>query len=76
MGLPVALGECFVLSIFNFALAMNLDSVDSSIRLEAKYNQRLMEQECCKLLGLQPRRQTKSPSSCQLDTLFFWLLGV
>ena len=62
MGLPVALGECFVLSIFNFALAMNLDSVDSSIRLEAKYNQRLMEQECCKLLGLQPRRQTKSPS--------------
>ena len=43
MGLPVALGECFVLSSFNFALAMNLDSVDSSVRLEAKYNQRLME---------------------------------
>ena len=47
---------------------MNMDSVDSSIRLEAKYNPHLME--CCKLLGLQPRRQTKSPSSCQLDTLF------
>ena len=42
MELPVALGECFVLSIFNFAPAMNLDSVDSSIGLEAKYSPRLM----------------------------------
>ena len=38
--------------------------------LDAKYDQRLMDKECYKLLGIQQRSRTKSPRS-QLDTELF-----
>ena len=53
MGLPVALGDCFVLSIFNVAPAMNLDSVDSSqIRSEIQ----------SKINGIGMLQVTRSPA--------------
>ena len=44
--------------------------VDASVRLDAKYDHRFMEYECCKLLGIQLRMRRKSPGS-QLDNQVF-----